>query len=133
MDIGQFGATIFLTGGFALMVAVLGFIVSLRRTGLGGISFGDAGDPSLQRRVRAHGNFIEYAPLAVMTVLSLNLADAPDWAAWGAAGVFLATRILHAAGLLAGMVIPRAAAMVAQHLTFIAAGFWLLAVAIGWA
>ena len=35
---------------------------SLRRAKLN-TAFGDAGDETLRRRIRAHGNFIEYAPL----------------------------------------------------------------------
>ena len=36
---------------------------------LGGISLGESGDDFLQRKIRAHGNFIEYAPIFLIMLL----------------------------------------------------------------
>lgn len=112
---------------FAFMITVLGFLVSLRRVKIGGVSFGDGGDVSLQRRIRAHGNFIEYAPLALICVGLLEAMGAWQLLVIGTAGSFALTRLLHAGGmLLVDNPAPRAIAMVAQHLTFLACGVGLL-------
>lgn len=42
------------------------------------ISLGDGGDPEMLRRVRAHGNFAEYTPMALILIgLSESLLAAP--------------------------------------------------------
>ena len=53
-------------GVFALLMVPLSLQVSMRRAQLGGMAFGDGGDDVLRRRIRAHGNFIEYVPTAVI-------------------------------------------------------------------
>lgn len=112
---------------FALMITVLGFLVSLRRVKIGGVSFGDGGDLSLRRRIRAHGNFIEYAPLALICVGLLEAMGAWSLLVIGVAASFALTRLLHAAGmLLTDNPTPRAIAMMVQHLTFLACGVGLL-------
>lgn len=104
---------------FALMIAGLGLAVSARRVALGGVSFGDADDKVLRTRIRRHGNFAEYAPLALLTVLGLGLAGLPAWLGWGVAVVFLAARLGHAWTLgHDGRTPLRAAAMLLQHLAF---------------
>lgn len=111
---------------FAVMIALLGFLVSLRRVKLGGISFGDGGDATLQRRIRAHGNFIEYAPLALICVALLEFQAAHHIFVSAVAGLFVVTRVLHAMGMLySGAPTARAVAMMVQHLTFLAAGAYL--------
>jgi uncharacterized membrane protein YecN with MAPEG domain len=116
-----------LCSAFALMVTGLGLAVSLRRLALKGVDFGDAGDVELRHRIRRHGNFAEYAPLALMTVLALCLAGLPGWMAWLAAGLFLATRLGHAWALGHTARTPvRAAAMGLQHLTFVVSALALL-------
>lgn len=115
-----------LTAAFAVMLSVLGLVVSLRR-GAKRADFGDAGDEVLRRRIRAHGNFSEYAPLGVLTVWALAASGAaPGWV-WTAAAVLLASRLLHAAGMLfARTPTLRAVAMVLQHTTLVLAAFLIL-------
>ena len=60
-------------------------VITVRRTGR--IAFGDDGDPDLRGRIRAQGNFSEYAPLGLLLLLLAELA--------GASAVFL-----HLSGLL---------------------------------
>ena len=105
---------------FAIMIAALSLQVSLRRVKLGGIDFGDGDDTTLRRRIRAHGNFIEYAPLAVVCVGLLEIQKAPENLVLGIAFSFVLTRIVHAAGmLLASTPTLRAIAMMIQHVTFL--------------
>ena len=117
---------LFLTATLALLTAILGLLVSLRRREIG-VSYGDGGDAVLARRVRAHGNLVEYAPMAVLLVWGLGAAGIGSGWAWAAALILLAARLLHAAGVLRPKgVALRAAAMVAQHGVFILAALALL-------
>lgn len=107
---------------FAVMTAVLGLRVSLRRVALGGIALGDAGDDGLHRRIRAHGNFVEYAPMMGLTVLAMALAGVAGWAVWAVTAAFVAARIVHAWAIgAAGRTVPLAGAMVVQHSTMVLA------------
>ena len=111
---------------FALLLVALGLQVSIRRVKLGGVSFGDADDMHLRRRIRAHGNFIEYAPLALLCTALLEVQGAPHLLVVALASSFVATRVLHAFGMLYSETSrPRAIAMMVQHLTFLVAGAYL--------
>jgi hypothetical protein len=55
----------FYAGIFALIFFFLTMRVAMRR-GQTHIVLGTGGDVELERRVRAHGNFIEYVPLAII-------------------------------------------------------------------
>jgi uncharacterized protein len=73
----------------------------IRRRVTARIGFLDGGDPTLLRRMRAHGNFVETAPMALLLLLMLELAGLPRGALW-AMGLALAfSRVVHAWGLLA--------------------------------
>ena len=63
-----FGATASL---MALWLAIMSLVVIRTRRAMG-IAYGDGGNRLMGRRVRAHGNFTEYAP---MFLLSLFLAE----------------------------------------------------------
>ncbi len=116
---------------FAVMIVALAFQVSLRRARLGGVTFGDGGDKVLQRQIRAHGNFIEYAPFALACIALLELQAAPRGLVATAGICFVSTRLLHALGMLyAESPVPRAIAMLVQHLAFIAVGAYLAFLAI---
>jgi uncharacterized membrane protein YecN with MAPEG domain len=120
-------ATSLLTGLFALMMVPLSVQVSLRRrqTGIAGMNTG--GDETLRRRIRAHGNFAEYAPLAVLAVGLTEFGGAAPALVWALAAAMLFARVLHAVGMLfTSGPAARGAAMVVQHLAFAVAGVWLL-------
>ncbi|MDP1931120.1 MAG: MAPEG family protein [Gammaproteobacteria bacterium] len=118
--------TSILTGLFSLMMVALSLQVSLRRRQLN-VSAGDANDIVLRRRIRAHGNFIEYAPLMVLAVAIIEYNAGPRWLLAGLALAFLLSRVLHAIGMLT-MEKPtlRAMGIVLQHAAFVVAGMWLL-------
>ncbi|MDC0948075.1 MAPEG family protein [Gammaproteobacteria bacterium] len=63
------------------------------------VAVGDGDDMALRRRVRAHGNFCEYVPLALLLLLLLELQGlAVSWLhALGIA--LLLGRLLHAWGI----------------------------------
>ena len=53
--------------GLAVLFLVLSLRVILARRAKN-VGFGSAGDPDLERRVRVHGNFAEYTPLALLLI-----------------------------------------------------------------
>ena len=77
-------------------------VIKLRRQGK--ISFGDDGDRTLMRRIRAQGNFIEYTPIFLLSLIAiewLSIENIPYYFLYinivGA--VFIVGRILHAISL----------------------------------
>lgn len=63
------------------------------------IGLGVAGDYKLERKVRAHANFVEYVPMALLALALLELCGlAPIWL-YAFGGVLLVGRLLHAFGL----------------------------------
>ncbi len=63
------------------------------------IGIGDGGDTRLARKVRAHANFIEYVPVALLTLALLELSGLAAAWLWALGGTLLLARGLHAAGL----------------------------------
>lgn len=123
--------TFLLTAAFAVMLVVLSVHTSLRRRALQ-VAHGDAGDEQLKRRIRAHGNFIENAPLLLIMVAALEIGLSPLWIVTAVAAVFLVARVLHVFGTLyAKGPTLRATAMVLQHTVMILAAGMLIYLAIG--
>lgn len=60
---------------------------------------GDAGIDAVRRAVRGHGNFTEYAPLALALVGLLEYQGAPRILVAALAVVFVTGRILHPFGI----------------------------------
>lgn len=63
------------------------------------VSLGSGGHDSLDRAIRAHGNFVEYAPLMLLQLGFMELNGAPTKVVAGFAAVMLLGRILHAHGI----------------------------------
>jgi uncharacterized protein len=118
--------TSLVVGVFALLIVALSVPVSLRRA-KANVVFGDAEDSTLKRRIRAHGNFIEYAPLAVLALGLIEYRGGPAWLVWSLAFGFVFGRVVHAIGMLFTSTPPvRAVAMLVNHVSFLAAGIWLV-------
>lgn len=81
-----------------LQVALTALVIARRAES--GVSFLDGGDTVLTRRMRAHGNFTETVPLALLLIALLELAAAPKGLLLGLAGLLLAGRLLHAVGVI---------------------------------
>ena len=54
----------------------------------------------LQRKIRAHGNFAEYVPHALLFVLVLELMQVQIWLLWLLGSSLSVARIAHAWGLI---------------------------------
>jgi hypothetical protein len=80
-----------------LMLALAVPVVIHRNTHRIGI--GDGGDRRLARKIRVHGNFVEYVPMALLVLALLELCGLPAPWVWGLGGALLLGRLLHAFGL----------------------------------
>ena len=80
-----------------LLLALLGRVSRLRHGRR--IGFGDGGDPELARAIRAHGNFVEHVPFALLLLGLLELCGLPVAWLWAFGAALFAARLLHAAGL----------------------------------
>jgi uncharacterized membrane protein YecN with MAPEG domain len=117
-------------GFLTLMMVPLSLQISLRRVGLK-TTFGDAGDETLRRRVRAHGNFIEYVPTGLIALGLVEWSGAPVLFVWVLGMALIFSRMLHSYGMLyTSTPALRAAAMLMQHAMFLAAGAWLVWISI---
>ncbi|WAT18731.1 MAPEG family protein [Aurantiacibacter sp. MUD11] len=63
------------------------------------VAHGDGGDVALGRHMRAHANFAEYTPIALVLILVLELSGQAGWLLGSTALVFLLGRVLHAIGM----------------------------------
>lgn len=83
------------------------------------VALGDGENRMLARRIRAHGNFSEYAPFLALLLVGLALLGAGEWLVHAVGLTGLTGRVLHAVGLsrTSGPSWPRQAGML---LTFAA-------------
>lgn len=63
------------------------------------IGLGTAGDHHLERKVRVHGNFVEYVPMALLMLALLEISGVAAIWLWALGGLLLLGRLLHALGL----------------------------------
>jgi uncharacterized protein len=95
-----------------LGVALAWRVIVIRRSQR--IGLGDGEDKVLRRRIRAHGNFSEYAPLLIGLLIALSLVGAKEWAIHLVGVTGVTGRILHAIGLSGsgGSSFPRVGGMI---------------------
>ncbi|TVS13713.1 MAG: hypothetical protein EA419_01110 [Wenzhouxiangella sp.] len=94
-----YSITLLYAGLSGLLLLYLSFqVVALRRRHQ--IGLGTGGHPALERVVRAHANFCEYAPLGLLLLLVLEISGLlPALVVHGLGAMLVVGRILHAAGL----------------------------------
>ena len=85
-------------GVLALMFVVLSFRVIGRRRAAQ-VRVGDGSDILLQRRLRVHGNFAEYVPIALVLMLLLELQGKSDIVIHVVGALLIIGRVMHAIGL----------------------------------
>ncbi len=91
-----------ITAFYAALLAFLLLFLSARVIAgrrAGGISLGTGGDPAFERRVRAQGNLVEYAPIGLVLLLVLEAGGTGGWILHGLGGMLLVGRVLHAFAL----------------------------------
>jgi uncharacterized membrane protein YecN with MAPEG domain len=91
--------TLLFAGLCALLQCLLTALVIARRARTG-VEWLDGGDLPLLRRMRAHGNFVETAPMALLLMALLELSGLAAVWLWALGGCLLLGRLLHAASLL---------------------------------
>ena len=91
--------TLLFAGLRALLQCALTVLVIVRRV-QAKVNLLDGGDTPLLRRIRAHGNFTETAPLALILLALLELRGLPPGWLWTMGSCLLVGRLLHAMSLL---------------------------------
>ncbi len=110
----------------ALMLIALSVPVSLRRAKIKALS-GDAGDATLQRLIRAQGNFIEYAPMGLILLALVEVGVTPAGLLWTIGILLIAGRGLHALGMIRGSLTMKAIGMLGTFASLLISTFILLA------
>ncbi|AEF54208.1 MAPEG family protein [Marinomonas posidonica] len=118
----------------AILMFPLTVQISMRRAALGkavgdmkAVVFGDGNDEKLRRRIRAFGNFIEYAPMCLIMLGLLENASAGKTLVWSVACLLIAGRMIHALGMLyADNPTPRGIGMFMTYISFLMPAGWLL-------
>ena len=90
--------TLTLAGAAALLHIWLGMRVARVRAQFK-VSVGDGGNEAVLRRMRAHANYHENMPIALILVGLLELAGADNRVLWGAVILFVLVRIAHGFGM----------------------------------
>jgi len=91
-----------ITGLYAALGAALIVWLSLRVIGLRRkhrVATGDGGNEELQIAIGTHANATQYLPIALILLLTLELAGAVAWLVHVFGAVLLAGRIIHARAL----------------------------------
>jgi len=92
------------------------------------VSLGDGNSPALFARIRAHGNYVETAPFALIGLFALAMMNAHPIALHIFGAVFLLGRILHAHGMAqkGSMGKGRVTGMMMTLFTFFGTALYLL-------
>lgn len=91
--------TIGTTALYAALLALVLVVLSVRVIGVRRsrqISLGDGNDADLRGRIRAHGNFIEYAPMALLLMGFAEAQGGPHWLIHAMGLALLVGRVSHA-------------------------------------
>lgn len=119
--------TLTIAGAAALINLWLGFRVGrLRRAPH--LLIGDGGDPRITAAMRAHSNFVEYAPFVLILMAGIELAGGHATWLWAAGIVFILARLSHPFGMGEGRPIAfRAAGMLGTVIVLVGLAAWALA------
>ena len=114
-----------ITSLYAAILAVVFVYLSLRvisvRRG-GKISLGTGGNADLEKRIRTHGNFAEYAPIALILMAALELNSAPAWQLHTVGALIVIGRLCHPIGMQGGPMIFRVGGMMLTFLSLLTGG-----------
>jgi uncharacterized membrane protein YecN with MAPEG domain len=81
-----------------LLIVYLAFRVIQRRQSAR-VGIGDGGDAELAKRIRVHGNAIEYLSIGLLLLLLVEMNQTQSWLVHVFGIVLLIGRVLHAFGL----------------------------------
>ncbi len=66
------------------------------------ISIGDGGNENVIRRMRAHSNFIESAPLVLILIAAIEISSGSTIILWSVGAIYIVGRIAHLLGMEGG-------------------------------
>jgi uncharacterized protein len=107
--------TLIIAAALGVLALWLGIRVTRLRMGAG-IATGDGGNPLLEARCRAHANLTEYAPLALILMLVVELRSGPSPWLWVIGAALVIGRVVHPFGMERRM--PNPYRMVGMALTW---------------
>jgi len=84
-------------------------------------SLGDAGNEMLQRAIRAHGNFAEFVPFALLLIALAELNGSPLWSIHVLGSVLVLARLSHAYGITHGILKFRLTGMIGTFIVLLGA------------
>ena len=90
------------TSIYAGLLALLFVVLSLRVIGfrrLTRVALGDGSNATLMRRIRVHGNFAEYVPMALLLMALAEAQASPKWTIHALGSVLVIGRAVHAYGV----------------------------------
>lgn len=96
----SFAAVALYAGLNAILLVVLAINAGIRRAPQNAIQPGMMGEGDLTRAIRAHGNFAENAPLALILLTALALTNTAALPIHILGGTFTFARIAHALGMM---------------------------------
>lgn len=95
------------------------------------IHIGDGGDELMHSRIRAHGNFTENAPLALLGLIALAMLSAPPIALHVFGATFFLGRVAHAMGMSGKWKQGRLVGTFLTMLVFITQALYILGYIVG--
>jgi uncharacterized membrane protein YecN with MAPEG domain len=118
-------------GILGLVLLVLSFrVIAVRRSAR--ISLGAGGNPVLERRIRSHANFCEFAPLILLLLALAELGGAMDgtWL-YALGGALVVGRVAHPFGIEGAGMNFRLIGMISTFSALIGLSLGLLVRALG--
>lgn len=117
--------TIFYAGLLGLFYVVLSGLVVKGRFGYQ-LSLGDGGNPDMIRRIRAHGNFAEYVPLALLLLFMADYIQSSPVLIHLLGIMLVLGRLFHAVALYKNTFRLRTAGMVLTFLVIVISSVLLI-------
>ena len=87
---------------YTSLITIFAIFLALRNGVIRGKTktmLGDGGSSELLQSMRAHGNLMEHAPIALIPLLLLEMQGVVDWKLHLIGSTFFLCRILHAYGI----------------------------------
>lgn len=101
-------------------------ILTIRARRTASIALGTGDNEALLRRMRAHANFAEYVPLALILIAGAAITGSQAWFVHACGVVLIAGRLFHARALFTAVIKFRVYGMVATFIVIIAASLRIL-------
>ncbi|MGB0631782.1 MAG: MAPEG family protein [Alphaproteobacteria bacterium] len=100
--------------------------LTIRQRGAAEVSLGSGDDETLLRRIRAHANFAEYVPFALLLIAGAVTVGANAYFVHGCGIVLVAGRLLHAKAIYDGTLPLRVAGMVATFAVIVVTSAYII-------